>query len=161
MRQRFCGEVRLIVVFLFCCDLQSARPWLLSWWCSASTWELVDFGSKRYVGAWAVEEAVNIKLWMRNCIVPFMPLLLCVSGQFSLMSPALMLWCDSIRSWAGRDSVSGVYVVFVCISVDLWYRSDVLPLEQREGSDCLLGSLLFGYTTFTTCNCLKHNVSLK
>jgi hypothetical protein len=41
--------------------------------------------------------------------------------------------------------VSGVYVVFVCISVGLWFRSDVLLLGQREGSDCLLGSLLFGY----------------
>ncbi len=40
----------------------------------------------------------------------------------------------------------GVCVVFVCISVDLWFRSDVLLLGQREGSDCLLGSLLFGYT---------------
>jgi hypothetical protein len=144
MGQKFCEEVRLIVVFLFRCDLQSARPWLLSWWCLASTTELVDFGSKRDVGACVVEEAVNIKLWMRNCIFYFMPLLLCVSGQFSWMSPAFMLWCDSIRSWTGRDFVLGFCVVFVCISVDLWFRSDVLLLGQREGSDFLLGSLLFG-----------------
>ncbi len=143
MGQKFCEEVRLIVVFFFCCDLQSARPWLLSWWCSASTTELVDFGSKGDVGACTVEEAINIKPWMRNCVVSFMPLLLCVSGQFSQMSPAFMLLCDSIRSWAGKDSVSGVCVVFVCISVDLWFRSDVLLLGQREGSDFLLGSLLF------------------
>jgi hypothetical protein len=39
--------------------------------------------------------------------------------------------------------VPGVCVVFVCISVGLRFRSDVLLLGQREESGCLLGSFLF------------------
>jgi hypothetical protein len=57
------------LLVLFRCDWQSARFWLLLWWYSASTTELVDFGRRRDVGACAVEEIINIKLWMRNCIV--------------------------------------------------------------------------------------------
>jgi hypothetical protein len=65
--------------------------------------------------------------------------------------------CDAIRSGVEQaEALCLVSVLCLCISVGLWFRSDVFLLGQREGSDCLLGSLLFGYNiSFKQTNILS------
>jgi hypothetical protein len=143
------------LLVLFRCDWQLARSWLQLWWYSASTTRLVDFGRKRDMGACAIGEPVNIRLWMRKCIV--LSLLIYVRGQFSRMSLAFVLWCDSIRVQQ-IEVLSRVSVLCLCA-----LRSICSFDRMRSGWGRKRDPIVFWVPSFlgyNTSRALKNNVEV-